>query len=80
MIPRYTRERIGSVWTDQCKMDAWLEVELAATDAWAEEGAVPAEAAASIRERAYEAAARIEFEGKQLRGDIAARAIERVEA
>jgi phosphoribosylamine--glycine ligase len=35
---------------------------------------------AAARERAYEAAARIEFEGMQMRGDIAARAIERVEA
>jgi phosphoribosylamine---glycine ligase len=35
---------------------------------------------AAARERAYEAASRIKFEGKQIRGDIAARAIERVEA
>jgi phosphoribosylamine--glycine ligase len=39
-------------------------------------GATPAEA----RERAYAAADRIEFEGKQLRRDIAARAVEKVEA
>jgi phosphoribosylamine--glycine ligase len=39
-------------------------------------GATPAEA----RERAYEAADRIDFNGKQLRRDIAARAVERVEA
>ena len=39
-------------------------------------GATPAEA----RERAYEAADGIEFDGKQLRRDIAARAVERVEA
>ncbi|HEV2874792.1 MAG TPA: phosphoribosylamine--glycine ligase [Thermoleophilaceae bacterium] len=39
-------------------------------------GATPGEA----RDRAYEAAERIEFEGRQMRGDIAARAVERVEA
>jgi len=39
-------------------------------------GATPAEA----RERAYVAAERIEFEGKQMRHDIAARAVDRVEA
>jgi adenylosuccinate lyase len=33
-------------------MEAWLEVELAATEAWAEEGVVPSEAAAAARERA----------------------------
>ena len=39
-------------------------------------GATPGEA----RDRAYEAAEHIEFEGRQMRGDIAARAVERVEA
>ncbi len=43
---------MGSVWTPQAKMDAWLRVELAATDAWSAEGVVPAEAAAACRERA----------------------------
>ena len=52
MISRYTREEIGAVWTDERRMGAWLEVELAATDAWAAEGAVPAEAAAACRDRA----------------------------
>ena len=33
-------------------MEAWLEVELAATDAWAAEGVVPRAAAAACRERA----------------------------
>jgi phosphoribosylamine---glycine ligase len=34
----------------------------------------------AARDRAYEAAERIEFDGRQMRGDIAARAVERVEA
>ncbi len=42
MIPRYTRQEIGEVWSQQRKLECWLEVELAATEAWAEEGAVPA--------------------------------------
>ncbi len=52
MIPRYTREEIGAVWTQQRRMETWLKVELAATDAWAAEGVVPEEAAKSIRDRA----------------------------
>jgi adenylosuccinate lyase len=52
VIPRYTREEIGAVWTDERRMSGWLEVELAATDAWAAEGVVPDEAAAACRERA----------------------------
>jgi phosphoribosylamine---glycine ligase len=39
-------------------------------------GGTPGEA----RDRAYETAERIEFEGRQMRGDIALRAVERVEA
>ncbi len=52
MIPRYTRPEIGSVWTQEAKLQSWLEVELAATEAWAAEGVVPAEAAAEAREKA----------------------------
>jgi adenylosuccinate lyase len=40
------------VWTQRRRMEAWLEVELAATEAWAVEGAVPPEAAQACRERA----------------------------
>jgi adenylosuccinate lyase len=52
VIPRYTREAIGAVWTDQRRMDALLAVELAAVDAWAAEGVVPAAAAKECREKA----------------------------
>jgi adenylosuccinate lyase len=52
VIRRYTREEIGAVWTDERRMSGWLEVELAATEAWAAEGVVPAEAASACRERA----------------------------
>jgi adenylosuccinate lyase len=52
LIERYTRDAIGSVWTPQAKMDAWLRVELAATDAWSAEGVVPPEAATACRARA----------------------------
>ncbi len=52
MIPRYTRDEIGRVWSQQRKLECWLEVELAATEAWAEEGVVPAEAAEAARANA----------------------------
>ncbi|MGK2932123.1 MAG: adenylosuccinate lyase [Solirubrobacterales bacterium] len=51
MIERYTRPAMGEVWTPKAKMDGWLAVELAATDAWAAEGVVPPEAAALCREK-----------------------------
>ena len=52
MIERYTRPEMGAVWSEQRKLDTWLEVELAVVDALAEEGTVPAQDAAAIRERA----------------------------
>src|SRR5204863_5009806 len=52
LIRRYTRQEIGVVWTAERRMERWLEVELAATEAWAAEGVVPAEAARACRERA----------------------------
>ena len=43
---------MARVWSDEGKLRAWLEVELAATAAWAELGVVPAAAAEAIAERA----------------------------
>src|SRR5215467_9981527 len=65
LIPRYTREDMGRVWSDVNKYSKWLEVELAATETLAEAGQVPAEAAAIIRSKAKVDAARInELEAK----------------
>ena len=43
---------MAGVWSEQRKLERWLEVELAALDAWAEIGRVPAEAAEAIRDAA----------------------------
>ena len=65
MIPRYTREEMGRVWSDANKYSKWLEVELAATETLAEAGQVPAAAAATIRSRSRVHAERInELEAK----------------
>jgi len=40
---------MAAIWSDEGKLRRWLDVELAASDAWAEIGAVPAEDAARIR-------------------------------
>jgi adenylosuccinate lyase len=40
------------IWSDEGKLATWLEVELAATAAWAELGVVPAEAAQALQENA----------------------------
>src|SRR2546427_9993828 len=51
LIPRYTREEMGRVWSEENKFQKWLEVELAATETLAEAGQVPLAAAAAMRER-----------------------------
>ena len=43
---------MASIWSDEGKLRAWLDVELAATAAWAELGVVPAAAAQALRENA----------------------------
>src|SRR5262249_33642908 len=40
---------MSSVWSEEDKLARWLDVELAALDAWAEVGAIPADDVAAIR-------------------------------
>jgi len=49
VIPRYTRQEMGHVWSDANKFAKWLEVEIAAAETLTEAGQVPKEAAAVIR-------------------------------
>jgi adenylosuccinate lyase len=72
VIPRYTREEIGAVWTQQRRMETWLQVELAATDAWAAEGVVPEEAAKACRERASFTVEAVEERERTTGHDVAA--------
>jgi adenylosuccinate lyase len=72
VIPRYTRPEIGAVWTPEAKMRAWLEVELAATEAWAAEGVVPQEAAADARAKASFTVEAVEERERVTDHDVAA--------
>jgi len=72
MIDRYTRDEIGAVWTPQRKLDSWLAVELAATDAWAAEGVVPREAAEACRRRASFTVEAVEERERTTNHDVAA--------
>src|SRR5947199_9912053 len=40
---------MARIWSEESKLARWLDVELAALDAWAEVGAVPTQAVAQIR-------------------------------
>lgn len=52
MIERYTRPEMGAIWSLENKYQQWLEVELAASEALAELGDVPVEAAQLLRQHA----------------------------
>src|SRR5438034_11713847 len=72
LIPRYTRQEMGHVWSDANKFANWLEVELAATETLAEAGQVPKEAAAAIRSRAKVDVARIHELEARVKHDVVA--------
>ncbi len=72
MIDRYTRDEIGAVWTQRRKMEAWLAVELAATEAWAAEGVVPKGDAEACRDRASFEVEAVEERERETGHDVAA--------
>src|SRR5215470_826172 len=72
VISRYTRPEIGGLWTQEAKLEGWLEVELAATEAWAAEGVVPAEVAAAARAEAAFTVEAVDEREKVTDHDVAA--------
>ncbi len=51
MVPRYARPEMTTIWSQATKFRIWFEIEAHATDALAELGVVPKEAARAIWER-----------------------------
>ncbi|MDD3269789.1 MAG: adenylosuccinate lyase [Syntrophomonadaceae bacterium] len=52
MIERYTLPEMGKIWSEDNKLNNWLQIEVAACEAWAELGKIPAAAVKVIKERA----------------------------
>ncbi|MCP9930231.1 adenylosuccinate lyase [Cyanobium sp. AMD-g] len=72
MIERYTLPEMGGLWSEEAKFRSWLEVEIAACQANAELGRVPAEAMAAIRDKAaFEVPRILEIEA-EVRHDVIA--------
>lgn len=53
MIKRYTREKMGYVWSEKNKFQKWLDVEIAVCKAWNKLGKIPDEALKEIIEKTY---------------------------
>jgi adenylosuccinate lyase len=52
MIPRYTRDEMQQIWSDENRFNAMLEVEILAAEAMAKAGKIPKSAIPVIRRRA----------------------------
>jgi adenylosuccinate lyase len=63
---------MGTIWSEQRRYETWLEVELAATDAMADAGLVPVDAARELRARAAFDIHRIEDIEKTTQHDVIA--------
>ncbi len=72
MISRYTRPVMGSIWESENRYAKWLEVEVAACEAMAEEGVIPKDAFKNIKEKAAFSVERILEIEEETKHDIIA--------
>jgi adenylosuccinate lyase len=72
MIPRYSRPDMVNIWAPETKFQIWFEIEAHATDALAELGVVPKEAAAAIWEKGAFEVDRIDAIEAEVKHDVIA--------
>lgn len=72
MIDRYSRPVMRNVWTEENKFNAYLKVELYASEAWSELGVVPKEDIKKLWEKASFSIPRIYEIEQQTRHDVVA--------
>jgi len=72
MIARYQTAEMNSIWSEENKFSAWLEVELAVCRVWMEKGVIPGDAYADICEKASFDIGRINEIEEQVHHDMIA--------
>ena len=72
LTDRYTHPEMGHLWSEQKKFETWLAVEIAAAEAMAAEGIVPAEAVREIKKKAGFSIERIDAIERQVQHDVVA--------
>ncbi|WP_417594325.1 adenylosuccinate lyase [Parasphingorhabdus sp.] len=72
MIPRYSRPEMVAIWEPESKFQIWFEIEAHATDALAELGVVPKEAAEAIWAKGKFDVARIDEIEREVKHDVIA--------
>jgi len=72
MIPRYSRAEMVNIWEPETRFRIWFEIEAHATDALAELGVVPREAAKAIWEKGAFEVERIDAIEAEVKHDVIA--------
>ena len=72
MVPRYSRPAMTAIWAPETRFRIWFEIEAHATDALAELGVVPKEAAAAIWARGAFDIERIDAIERETKHDVIA--------
>jgi adenylosuccinate lyase len=72
MVPRYARPAMTDIWTPESRFRIWFEIEAHATDALAELGVVPKEAARAIWEKGAFEVERIDAIEAEVKHDVIA--------
>ena len=72
MIPRYSRPEMAHLWSEEAKLDHWLEIEVLACEGMAALGHIPAEDAKTIRAKAMYNIAQVRENEKRTNHDVIA--------
>jgi adenylosuccinate lyase len=72
MIPRYSRAEMAAIWSPESRFRIWQEIETLATEAMAELGVVPGQAAEAVRARGGFDIARIDGVEREVKHDVIA--------
>jgi len=72
MIPRYSRPEMAALWSEEAKLNHWLEIEVLACEGMAKYGHIPAEDAQIIRAKAKFDIERVRENEKRTNHDVIA--------
>lgn len=72
MIPRYSRDEMASIWTEDTKFSIWLDIEIYALEAMEEIGIVPKGVSELVRRKAKFDIKKIEEIEKEVKHDVVA--------
>ncbi len=72
MIPRYSRPEMAKIWEPENRYQKWLDVEIAACEAWAKKGEIPKKSLATIKKKSGFNVKRIDKIEEKVKHDVIA--------